>query len=266
MVGDQLDFDYLQARYRITLRDVENTLFTATLKDLLDQRHMERFVHFFVPLWKAKGPIVAAAYLGSWLGTLCSAMQESMSRYDAIPVMTLERLTLQVYEEDGRRRCAFRLADSTMDEAPSKERAIWRNIRLESFYGELIKPLLQSAAHATGAPLRDLWGQFVTRMYNEQERWLRETESEQRKELIRDDFEALRIGLQPSVFGIPKNPFNVKIRWIDSPHVQGESIRMRSSCCHAYYTETDHGYCYSCPRMREEEREVKKRAMLAANG
>ncbi|PZD97117.1 hypothetical protein DNH61_04305 [Paenibacillus sambharensis] len=265
MLRNEPDFVYLQMNYNVSLQHRENALYTVRLKDLADQEHMEQFVQFFVPLWRAKSPVVAAAHLGSWLGALCTSLQDSISRFDRIPVLTLERLSLQIYEEEGRRRHAFHISDPETEEVPVKNRAIWRNRMLASFYSEVIRPLLETASHATGAPVRELWGQFVIRMYNEHERWLQDAATEQQKRRLGDDFEALRSGLPPSVFGLPKNPFHVPIRWIDNPYKEGELIRMRSACCHAYYTESGQGYCYSCPRMSEEERRAKRLMLIAQN-
>lgn len=261
---EQPGYEYLQESYHLSLLLREDALFTVRLQDLLERSEMERFVHFFVPSWKAKGDIVAGTYLGSWLGSVCAALQDCMSRYVAMPVLSLDRLTLQVYEEGGRSRYVFHMKDSETVEVPVNNRAEWCHVLLASFYSEQIRPLLEMAASVTGAPIRELWGQFVTRMYNDHERWLREASSEEHRQRIQDDIQALRNGLEPSAFGLPKNPFDVNIRWIDSPRTPGESFRMRSACCHAYYTDTDHGYCYSCPRMSEEERQVKKQALISA--
>lgn len=46
-------------------------------------------------------------------------------------------------------------------------------------------------------------------------------------------------------------------------------MRIKASCCLAYLTDTGHGYCYSCPRMGEEERmeqRMKIEATLMASG
>ncbi|MCL6458635.1 MAG: (2Fe-2S)-binding protein, partial [Gorillibacterium sp.] len=71
------------------------------------------------------------------------------------------------------------------------------------------------------------------------------------------DYEFLQQEIDPGVFGRRNNPFQIKMRMIESLHSPQQQVPMKSKCC--LFMKTAGGtYCYSCPRLTEQERKEQR--------
>ncbi|MNP66726.1 hypothetical protein D3C76_1624670 [compost metagenome] len=92
-------------------------------------------------------------------------------------------------------------------------------------------------------------------------------------EMVHDEDDQLRIdedylylskAMLPEVFKRKRNPFDIKFKEIDNPYNPDEPYWMRSACCQAYRIGAC-VYCYVCPKLTQEQREVKKAEIQAAS-
>jgi len=254
---ERFDAAYYEKLFFVTLEDKPDTLFRASLSSLLDREGAEAFVRAYGPLIKALSPDVTGTYFASWFGGVCTAFQYSLWRDNAAAVLSLDRIELLVYKSENRSIVTFRIPSWEAAPLPEGSRAESSLEAMEAFYGTQVKPLLESIAAAAGIPVGQLWGTIATRVHYALDRWLQEAESGEQRQRVEQDFDALFYALRPEVFGRKKNPFDIKFRMIDNPRAPGEQMRIKAVCCLAYKTDTGHGYCFTCPRLNEQEREEK---------
>ncbi|MEK3910701.1 ferric iron reductase [Paenibacillus sp. FSL H7-0331] len=265
----KIDFDYLEKHMYFVKTEVPEALFRLELADLLDKGNAERLIAQYGPVLKAMKPEVASTYFSLWFAWVCAALQYTISHHDAAYNMSLHNLSGQVHLVNNRPRWAFHLHDSNSLSVPCTDRNDWRKRVLSSFYTNEVAPLMASISAAVGINVGQLWGQLATRLHYAYDAWQKEAETDQLRHTIEEDFTFLRYGLAAEIFGRKKNPFDIQFRHIDNPRIPGETMRIKASCCLAYLTDTGHGYCYSCPRMGEEERmeqRMKIEATLMASG
>ncbi|GLI04122.1 hypothetical protein YDYSG_01520 [Paenibacillus tyrfis] len=236
---------------------------SVKLSQLLERRHADMLLVKYGKHIRALDEQAPATYFSGWLGMLCAAQQYMISRYDAAFDFSPGNLTVNLYLKEGRPMFGFRLHDAKTLSVPAGDRAGWRRQALSALYGETLRPLLASLAQAAGLDAGQLWGQIATRMYYVHDMALAKADSEELRAKLTEDFQALMSDLPLDVFGRPRHPLDVKFRYIDDPRNPGERLRMKVSCCLAYKTDTDHGYCYTCPRMSSAEREERKLKLLA---
>ncbi|MNN58340.1 hypothetical protein D3C81_1733850 [compost metagenome] len=77
-------------------------------------------------------------------------------------------------------------------------------------------------------------------------------------ETVHADYRYLKDEMPAAVFQLPRNPFHVKVRKVEALADPASTVQMRNRCCLYYRTEGGI-YCYTCPRLTEEER-AKRRA------
>jgi ferric iron reductase protein FhuF len=250
-----IDFDYLEKNMYFTRTDMPQEIFRIELADLLDKHHARKLVEQYGLVLKALKPEVAATYFSLWFGWICAALQYTISHHDAAYDLSLRNLGGQVFLFNERPRWAFQLHDIDSVSVPQGDRSAWRKRMLTSFYADQVTPVLAAVSAAAGIGVGQLWGQLATRLHYAQDAWLREAANVRVRQTIEEDFAYLQYELGADVFDRKRNPFDINFRQVDNPRIPGETLRIKASCCLAYLTDTGHGYCYTCPRMGEDERE-----------
>jgi ferric iron reductase protein FhuF len=259
-----IDFDFLEKHMYFAKEAMPQHLFRIDMADLLDKDNAKRFVEQYGPALKAMKPEVAATYFSLWFAWICTAMQYTISHHHAAYDFSLSNLSGQLYLVNERPRWAFLVDDVQSLSTPAQDRNAWRKEVLTSFYANEVTPLLNSISVAADIGVGQLWGQVATRMHYAHDARLREAPDVWMRQTIEEDFASLQYELGGDVFGRKRNPFDINFRFVENPRMPEEPYRIKASCCLAYLTDTGHGYCYTCPRMGEEEREEKRQKLVAA--
>jgi ferric iron reductase protein FhuF len=257
-----INYDFLEKQYFFLREEKPEQLFRIEAADLLDKDNAERFISHYGPELKALKPQVAATYFSGWFGAVCAALQYTISHQHAAFDASLHNIAGQLYLFNGRPRWGFLLHDRRGRSVPLKDREAWRDQLLTSFYREQVRPMLETLSAAADIEAGQLWGQIATKLHAAQDLWLRAGLSVWEQQTIVEDFAFLQHELSGDVFGRKRNPFDIEPRRIENPKVPGETCMMKATCCLAYLTDTDHGFCYTCPRMGETER-AQRRLKLA---
>jgi ferric iron reductase protein FhuF len=259
-----IDFSYLEKYMFFAKEAMPNQLFRIEMTDLLDGDYAKQFIGQYGPVIKALKPEVAATYFSLWFGWFCMAMQYSISYHHAAYDFSLRNLSGELYLFNGRPRWALYLKDTQSLSVPGQDRSKWRKEVLTSFYAAEVSPLLASIAAAANIGVGQLWGQVATRLHYGYDALLRNAPDVWVRRTIEEDFASLLHELKGEIFNRKKNPFDIDFRYIDNPRKPEEPYRIKATCCLAYLTDTGHGYCYTCPRIGEEEREEKRLELVAA--
>jgi hypothetical protein len=253
--------DQLTAFYFIRGESVPEPVVSVSLARLTDPEEAARFVSAYVPLLKAEAPEVAATYFCNWFSGVCVAIHDVMWRHDAVFSFELEDIQVQAYRREARSGLSFWISRYQLLGRDGQDRASWREQALRTFYGDKVRLLIESFAAAAGIDVGHLWGQLPNRLSYAKDRWHNEATAEQ-KQLIEEDFCYMKDGIDGELFGRKRNPYDIKFRFVESLQVPGEQVRIKPACCMAYRTETDHGYCYTCPRIDSAERDRVKEQYL----
>lgn len=253
-----MDFDRLEQRYGITLLPADPEAMVIPAAELLQAARMEEFLDHYRSLLRADNRQPAAAFTAVSFGGAGLALQYCVSVHDRAPDFSLDNLVLQMSLSSKRPDISFRPLHWRERESPEGElpRRQWLAEVLAGFYSGQARPLLESLSAASGLHISQLWGQLPTWFYRDIRQLLEEERRERVKARISDDYRFLREGLEArSVFGRSRNPFAAQIRALEPLVDPNRLPLMKTACCLNYRTE-DYGYCYTCPRLNEEQRSL----------
>lgn len=253
----------------VSLEGRESVLYAESAVRLTDRETMMNFLDVYAPYIKALDRVTAAVYFCNRFASVCLSLQYMLSIRGCSLDFSLERLTVQLFKDEDRYAMAFQLDEWIETREPALEgRNEWIRRVYSDFYSRTVKPIYEAAAEAAGIPVGQLWGLLPTRFNFMTEQWGMNADYASRHRQIADDYAYLCGQLEASVFNRAKNPFDVQIRWIEHLREPGKQMRMKNACC-CYYRTEGGDYCYSCPRLKESEREQRRvearKTAVAAN-
>ncbi|NOV01437.1 (2Fe-2S)-binding protein [Paenibacillus planticolens] len=236
-------------------------LFAIAGSRLSSKTGMQELINAYSPLMKALEPAAAGAYVISRLGVLNNAMHFMLTKDELIDLAP-ELWTLQIYQHDkGHAEFRYVLREIRPLEGPrAGERSVWREERLNNWYGIHIRPIVEATSLAAEMDITHLWKLFPMRLRYFFDNMKEQAGSEEEQLRIEEEWTFVSQSMSGQVFGRAGNPLQVKFIFLDYPGAPGEpdtQIRMKSACCMFYRTEGGY-YCYTCPRMKPSEREERK--------
>lgn len=251
----------ISSKFDLHTTPPEGILHSFVALELTNEETMRAFVGTYGPLMKAMDDRAVAAYFANWLSTLALAVQYSVTLYQSVPVINLSNLQIHLIPADGYCRVAFSLENSQMTESPvdEVEREAWRNEVLARFYRDTMAPLLNKMAEVSGLGTSEVWGQLPTKFNYYIEILAKEIVDPIVVRRLQEDYRYLIHNVPAEVFGISRNPFQVTVRTIEDIADPNKKVQMRNRCC-LYYRTDGGSYCYTCPRLKEEERVARRRA------
>lgn len=228
------------------------------LTDLLNPQLVADYLDCYTRIARTEDRQVAAAFTASWIGAIPLAFQYGLSTYNTAADFSLSNLSLLLWEHNGRARVDFVLERwaETLGPFDAEARQSWLRQQWMDLYKGQLAPLLMKLAEVSGIAETQLWGQWPSRFYREQQ-WLAEELAEPvLRKRVKDDYQLLRDEADASqVFGCRRNPFAVTIVHLD-PLVPNRLTVMKSACCQFYRVEGQ-DYCYTCPRLTRQQRQHK---------
>lgn len=243
----------------------EKILAHMPIGDMLEPAFLKPFVDAYASELKACEIDVAGSYFFGNLAAMALGQQRLVSQYGVAADFSTSNISVYLLRgSGGYPRIVFVLSSPRLEREPAEAaREGWVRRILSRLNGETLRPLAESWAVATGLRPGYLWGCMPTRFNYAIEQ--QEGETAKDVELlhrIQGDYRILK-EMDRHVFGLPRNPFDVKIRWIEHIGESSQQVRMKNVCC--LYHKTEGGsYCYTCPKAGESER-ARKRAEYRAN-
>lgn len=256
----KIDFQHLAEHFQITTKPRQNVLLSFRADELLDSKNMELLVQTYAPLIKAKDESPVGTYFCSWLGAFALGHQYMISVWNCSLDMALENWTVELYVDGESGRFAFVCHDTETRTAREGEeqRNHWREQQYRELYQRTVKPVIQALSAATSNPPGILWGQLPSRFNYYMELFIDAVADPVSKQRLEQDYHFLSRELGSEVFGQPKNPFDVKIHWVEDLRDPLKKVRLKNQCC--LYFKTEGGYhCYTCPRLKERERAERRK-------
>lgn len=252
----QLNVAALENVFFIGLRTPEAVRYSVPLQLLTEREPMLRLLAAHAPCIGTPDKDASAVAVANGLGLLAFALQHAISVDQASFDTSADNAVLHLYEADGYVQFGLTLRRIGEQAAPKEphKRSIWRRRALERLYGETLRPRFEAAARAAGMPVRELWGQLPTGFAYYLDVWREESDAGAQ---IEDDYAFLSRELEAAVFGTASNPFaRVPPLTVDPDNPQRQ-IPLKHACC-LYYKWEGGDYCYTCPRIKESERERRR--------
>jgi ferric iron reductase protein FhuF len=238
----------------------EGALHSFRAVELVQEQGMRAFVDSYRPLMKALDDKAVAAYFGSWMASTALALQYTVTCYSFVLDLSLANLNIHLIPDGGYCRVAFSLNDwktGDLSAAEDQSREVWREQVLTRYYQETAGPLFRSISQVSGLALGEIWGQLPTKFNYYVEQLAAGLPDKDINKRLEDDYDFLKDQMPPEVFQMPRNPFHVKVRRIESLQNPEETMQMRNRCCMYYRTEGGR-LCYNCPRMKEDARAERR--------
>lgn len=256
-MGDMhtVDFKQLEEKFFLTLYEPRNTVLTMPAFDLIQVENMMHLIDTYSPLIKAGERSTAAAFFCTWFAGLCGAMQSMLFRGEGVILdLSLRNISVQLYADAKYPLFSFKINEVRFIKIPNIDREAWCKKVLYSFYREQVRPLIEILSQLAQISVLPLWGQIINTLYAQMEEEMVEASDEKSKKSIIYHYSILTRGIDASAFGLRKNPFDIKLKFIEHPNNPDQRILIKTACCLAYRLDTEFGYCYSCPRLKEKDR------------
>lgn len=259
-----VNYQLLEQLFHITTHKKENPVFSAKARELLKLEKMELLVRSYAPLIKSTDLPAVATFFTSWFNGVALGLHYMISVWNRSIDFSLDHLTIELHQKEERGVFSFVIDNGDEVKSPGlkADRAVWREQQYRLFYGGTAVPLFQSLAAATGIEIGMIWGQLPTKFNYYMDILIQSTDDAAAKQQLAEDYQYLCHELDPAVFGRPKNPFDVKVRWIEDAKDSEKKVRMKNVCC--LYHQTEGGeYCYTCPKLKERERAERRYRLRA---
>jgi ferric iron reductase protein FhuF len=252
----KLDFNRLEQSFHLMMVEPKDSIYSASVTKLLNVSDMQTFLASYALQIGALDFTAAAAYFIRRLGGVLLAQQYFISVHNTIVDFSLSNL--KVYLTDHA-KVVFQpqVWREEMGPVDEEKRNRWL-LQTHSFmYGEVARPLIQSLSALSHMCVDQLWAQLPAIFRYRLETLSRETCKLEYRKQLEKDFYFLRQKLPPSVFHLTCNPFDHQVQMV--PHIEDPNLQdqIKPACCMYYRTESG-VYCYTCPHLNDEEREIRR--------
>ncbi len=225
-----------------------------SLKELLEEEEtMNRFITSRTNCFNCNDMRVGGANAMKWFGNFISAH---------LYLLSIENKWIHYHDvsiKEKGKGAAILLLQPHLEEVPERGKEAFVKSKLSDLFTFLL-PLVQEVAKASKLSLQQTWGLVANSYYNHLYQWL---ETSKDKEKIECDVKQLRT-LDSTLFGLKRNPFDVSFRYVDSWWEPVELVRVKPACCMSYLKAEGH-YCFSCPKLTNEERFERGEKLRAEN-
>ncbi|WP_424765480.1 hypothetical protein [Paenibacillus sp. sgz302251] len=260
-----MNFTLVETFFHISPVGARNPTFQMPATDFLDRQKARQAIMKGGDLVQAIGMQLATSFIGMSFFNLCVTKLIFAAQYNRLLDLTINNLTFQLEKHGNFAHFGFKINDLRWTDLPGDNAA--RNAFLiadfSSYFEREINMMIEAVAESVNMKSDMIWGQFGGQYHSIRD-YIRQHENfKPSLEQFEQGFKVL-IGLPPAVFNRKRNPFEHKPRYIDNPWSPPDGkFMLRSSCC-MYDCRVDGQKCYTCPRMLPEEREEKRRQVLAA--
>lgn len=257
----QVEAQMLEQQLGIVMKERTDALFTIPAADLLDREQLAAFLEIYRQQIKGRDLQVAASYFASSWRVVCAALHYALAVAPGKFRFSLDQLTVQMVMVNQFPWVYYVMNAESGEPWPLQEHQGAEELELTGFYSEVLRPVLDQLAAVSGLPVTQLWGQLPLGVRYYVHALSERLESAEQRARLLAKYE-LGKQLPGASFGLKRNPYLIKEIKLDDPYRPGEKTTMKPTCCLAYRTEGDHGYCYGCPKLTKSERETKRQSIV----
>ncbi|WP_187768020.1 hypothetical protein [Paenibacillus sp. PL91] len=195
---------------------------------------------------------------------LCITNLIFAAQYNRYLDFSLHNLTYQLEHHDDHAHLGFKINELRWTDVPldEHERKTFLEQAFSSFFTDEINAIVEAVALSADVKSAMIWNQVGGQIHAVRDYVFENIKDDALLASFQQDLDVL-ISLPAEVFNRKRNPFVHKPRYIDNPWSPPDGkLILRSSCC-MYDCRIDGEKCYTCPRMLPEEREERRKLVLA---
>ncbi len=243
----------LQQSFFVTKEDKKDCLFSMSFSKLLEGNNMEELLRIYSPIVKSMSIKATAAAFVRWFAGIAFANQYTLSITNKALDLSLANVVVQLYPDKQTYRFSFKVLDWNKGQCSLGNREDWVRQQLTMFFQDTATPMMEKLSEVSGCSTGQLWGQ-LPRKFDLYLEGLTSQVEENVKKQLEDDYRTLK-ELDPiASFNRKRNPFLVKQKQVESLDNPNETVPLECTCCLNYLLK-DGDYCFTCPRLKEAERE-----------
>jgi ferric iron reductase protein FhuF len=258
----------LDEKYSLTTTSKEKVLFSFPATDLLDDNKLREILVRYTPLIKGLVPAVGEIYMAGWFRGPMLALLHLLTEYNQALHLSLDSLTIEIYEETYNERlytsANFWMHNGEPEPGPAdpEQNEAWTRQKVSAFFEQTVRPVFEAIERVGTQRAAMLWGQLPTSLQYGYD-LLSQALTTDSDKLLLDRNLKLTKSLPGECFGRSRNPLDVKFHYTESLADPTKQVRMKNSCCMYYQIEGGY-YCYTCPRLKESERDQRRSEYRAA--
>lgn len=266
MTGNVLDL--LEDKFDLTAIKRENAVYSCPAADLLDAGKVKRLLENYTAMIKGKEQSVGEVYMAGWLRGPMLGLIYMLAVWNKAVSLSLDRLTVQIYKVEHNNkdyyRCEFLVDRVELEGGPEDSQKFeeWAKDKMSRFFEFTVRPVMESIASAGTLKAGMLWSQLPTSLEYGHELLMNSEESDTAKERAKRIYSIIKT-LDGARFGRAKNPLDVNLRMTESMDDPNKQMRIKYACC-LYYLVEDGYYCFTCPRIKENDRAERRAECRAA--
>ncbi|WP_158606770.1 (2Fe-2S)-binding protein [Paenibacillus ginsengarvi] len=251
-----LDFSLAETYFHISPRGSDNPLFETPAVSLLQPQTMDSLLSLGRDMLRGLDLTISGSFLGLAFFGLPAAVLSFMYQYDGVLDLSLDNLTAQVESHGDHPHLVLKINEVRLKQLPETGRNEAMARELAELFRHSVTPVIELACARIGCKPDLVWNQFGSRMISVNEFILQRAASEAMKDKYRQHYELL-VSLAPEEFNHRKNPYVHKPRYIESAYDPQKQVLVRSSCC-MWYRKENGVKCYTCPILKDTQREQMK--------
>ncbi|MEK3881277.1 (2Fe-2S)-binding protein [Paenibacillus sp. PL2-23] len=261
----ELDFTLIKTYYHISPEGAEAPLYELPASELLERSKAVEALKEVGRLWKSTSMELPASFTGMTffnLGLMNMLFAATHHQFLRIP---LDKLTFQLEWHHDHVHIGYRINELNAQPVPVEPelrhtalQELWR-----VFLQETAIPGIEAIAEAGGVKPELIWNQFGAQIHSVMAYIRTDPNISALTEQLASDFRIIE-ALPAEAFQRRRNPYVHTPKYIDNPRSlpDGKYI-LRSSCC--MYDRREGGQkCYNCPQMLPQERDERRKQILAA--
>ncbi len=252
----------LDEKYGVATKSKENLLFSFPATDLLDDDKLKDILSRYTPLIKGTVPSVGEVYLAGWFRGPMLALLHLLTENNLALDLSLGNMTVEIYEELYNERLYTSASlwvqhtEAETGPADPKLNEEWTRGKISTFFEQTIRPVFEALERVGTQKSAMYWGQLPTSLQYGYDLMSQVLTSDPGKQTL-DRNLAITKALPGECFGRSRNPLDVKFHYTESLADPDKQVRLKNSCC-LYYQIEDGSYCYTCPRIKESDREQRR--------
>lgn len=241
-MSDRTMVDILQEQFFIKRQTYDQS--GISLEQLKDEKVMEQLVTRRTAQFGGGDTRVGGANMMKWFGNLIAAHAYMYSIHDQW--LTYSSFSFVEKEKEAE----IQLAHSSFTDIVEEDREMFILEHLGALF-TILRPVFENVAMTSGLPIQQVWGLLCNPFYHRHQAWLATADANLQQRLSHD-LHLVR-SLEPALFGLKRNPFDVSLRYVDSWWEPIEPVRLKVACCMSYLKK-EGNYCFACPKMTKEQR------------
>lgn len=261
-IETNVDFSLVESYFHISPKGMEEPLLHIPGRQLLDGPTMLDILQQGQTLLRGKGVDISASYLGLTMFNLVATIQIFLAQYNQWLHFELDNIALEIENHGDHAHIGFKIVNVQWKEAPTEDRDLFIELEMRKLFSSLIIPVITVIAEQAKVNQAMIWNQFAARMTFVRDYVLENDPRPHVRDQFAADYDVLTKQLTPDVFGRKTNPFVHEPKYIDSPYQEGKKVIIRSSCC-LYYRREDGKKCFTCPLIKDSQREEMRQQIQA---